>query len=213
MKIGKAAIFDLDGTLIDSMWVWENLLIDFLNERGFKAPSHLLNDVTHMSIVQSSAYVQKYFNLPMTPDEVLKQWRSMVYVSYSEKIKLKPGAKEYLKMLKRQGVKLGIATSCDHTLCEVCMEKNDILDLFDTITYADEVGKGKANPDVYLECLKRLDCSPEDTVLFEDILVALRTGKAMGMRVVAVEDESAMPDRDLLKKEADLYIRDFNELI
>ena len=164
-----------------------------------------------MSIVQSSAYVQKYFNLPMTAEEVLTEWRQMVYSAYAEKITLKPGAKEYLYHLKNQGVKLAIATSCDHALCEVCLRNNEILDLFLTITYSDEVGKGKNFPDIYLECLRRLDCSPEDAILFEDILVALRTGKKIGMEVVAVEDPSATPDHALMKQEADLYIQSFEE--
>ncbi len=212
-NIKQAAIFDLDGTLIDSMWIWENLLVDFLKARNLVAPEHMLNEVTHMSLVQSSAYVQEFFQLPMTPAEVHKEWTDTVYAAYAEKIKLKPGAKEYLHYLKDQGVKLAVATSCDPRLCQACLKQNGVLPLFDVITYADEVGKGKNYPDIYLECLKRLNCSLKDAVLFEDILVALRTGKSIGMRVIIMEDQSAKPDWPLLKKEADRYIQSFHELM
>ncbi|MBQ4145325.1 MAG: HAD family phosphatase [Clostridia bacterium] len=213
MKIKKAAIFDMDGTLIDSMWVWRNLLKDFLRKLNIEAPEHILNEVTHMSIKQSSAYVQEYFNLPMTAEEVRLEWREMVYNAYSENIKLKMGAEEYLRSLKNKGVKLAIATSCDKGLCEICLENNNIDELFDVITYADEVGKGKNFPDIYVECLKRLGCVAEETVLFEDILVAIKTGKKLGMKTVAVQDDSAEPDWDEMKKEADLFIKDFTEII
>lgn len=213
MKIKKAAIFDMDGTLIDSMWVWRNLLKDFLRKLNIEAPEHILNEVTHMSIKQSSAYVQEYFNLPMTAEEVRLEWREMVYNAYSENIKLKMGAEEYLRSLKNKGVKLAIATSCDKGLCEICLENNNIAELFDVITYADEVGKGKNFPDIYVECLKRLGCVAEETVLFEDILVAIKTGKKLGMKTVAVQDDSAEPDWDEMKKEADLFIKDFTEII
>ena len=213
MKIKKAAIFDMDGTLIDSMWVWRNLLKDFLRKLNIEAPEHILNEVTHMSIKQSSAYVQEYFNLPMTAEEVRLEWREMVYNAYSENIKLKMGAEEYLRSLKNKGVKLAVATSCDKGLCEICLENNNIAELFDVITYADEVGKGKNFPDIYVECLKRLGCVAEETVLFEDILVAIKTGKKLGMKTVAVQDDSAEPDWDEMKKEADLFIKDFTEII
>ena len=93
------------------------------------------------------------------------------------------------------------------------MEKNNIAELFDVITYADEVGKGKNFPDIYVECLKRLGCGAEEAVLFEDILVAIRTGKKLGMKTVAVQDDSAEPDWDEMRKEADLFIKDFTEII
>lgn len=213
MSDKRAALFDLDGTLVDSMWVWDRLLIDFLDRHGFETPPHVLNQVAYMSLTQSSAYVRKEFGLSVTPEEIRQEWTDMVYEAYSQKIGLKPGAEEYLHELKEQGVRLGVATSCDRALCEACLKNNGIYDMFDVYTYADEVGKGKSSPDIYLECLRRLDCPAEDSVLFEDILTALRTAKAIGMKVVIVEDASAEPDRAALKAEADLYIRDFRALL
>lgn len=209
----KAALFDLDGTLADSMWVWDRLLIDFLERQGLETPPHILNEVSHMSLTQSSAYIQKEFQLSMTPEEIRKEWTDMVYEAYSKKITLKAGAADYLRDLKEQGVRLAIVTSCDQTLCEVCLKNNGVYSLFDVFTYADQVGKGKSSPDIYLECLRRLNVPAAEAVLFEDILTALRTAKKIGMKVVAVEDERAKADRKQIQYESDYYIRDFRQLL
>lgn len=209
----KAALFDLDGTLVDSMWIWDRLLIDFLASHGLETPQYVLNEVVHMSLTQSSAYIQKLFGLPMTPEEIRQEWTDMVYEAYAQKIRLKPGAEEYLRHLKERGIAMGIVTSCDRTLCEICLKHNGVYDLFDVFTFADDVGKGKNSPDIYLECLRRLGCTADQAVLFEDILTALRTAKKIGMQVVVVEESSAAPDRELLQKEADQYIQNFYELL
>lgn len=209
----KAAIFDLDGTLMDSMWVWDRLLIDFLARHGFETPDYVLQKVVHMTITQSSAYVQQEFELSMTPEEIRDEWMDMVYSSYAHKVRPKPGAKEFLVQLRQRGIQVALATACTRELCEACLHSNGMLELMDSITYADEVGKGKGSPDVYWECLRRLGRMPEETVLFEDILTALRTAKAIGLRVAVVEDKSAAADRRQLKKEADQYILDFRELL
>lgn len=209
----RAAIFDLDGTLVDSMWAWKSLMIDFLDAHGIEAPDHVKSEVAHMSLTQSSAYVQQYFQLSMTPEEIYQEWTDMVYAAYSEKIELKPGAGEYLRVLKNKGILLGLATSCDSILCEACLKRNGIAQLFDAITYADEVGIGKSSPEIYLECLRRLTVKPQETVLFEDIITPLRCGAAIGMYTAAVEDSYAAADREQLMAEADWYIRDYRELL
>lgn len=196
----EIAIFDLDGTLINSMWVWESLLIDFLNKYHLRPSEHLLNEVTHMSLVQSSAFVQKHFNLPQSAEEIHQEWVETAAHAYAEKIELKDGAYEYLLQLKKQGIRLGIATSCDRHLCESCLKNNGIWDYFDAITYADEVGKGKNHPDIYLESLQRLRGDVKKAVLFEDILVAMRTAHSIGLDTVIVQDSSAEPGLGYIKK-------------
>lgn len=208
----KAALFDLDGTLMDSMWVWDRLMIDFLAKHQLPTVPEIMEKVSHMSLVQSSVYVQQEYAMTMTPGEIYNEWMDMVSHAYAEEVSLKPGAKEYLLQLKAQGTRIGLVTACDRTLCTACLRNNGIYELFDTITYVDEVGKGKDTPDIYIESLRRLDCTAEDAVLFEDILTGLRTAKKIGLRVVAVE-ENDQDEIEALKQEADLYIKDFYELI
>ncbi|MEG1441032.1 MAG: HAD family phosphatase [Oscillospiraceae bacterium] len=209
----KAAIFDLDGTLLNSMWIWERLLIDFLADLGYETPPEVLSKVTFMTLKQSSEYVRDEFNLGMTAKEICTMWTNMVYDFYAKKVIPKPGAEEYLKYLKENGIKIGIATACAKDLCEVALKNTGLLKYIDSITYADEVGRGKGSPEVYIESLRRLNETAENSMLYEDILTALRTGKSIGMSVTAVEDDCAKFERNELKNEADLYIKDFLELL
>lgn len=208
----KAALFDLDGTLVDSMWVWDRLMVDFLTKYHLPELPEVMEKVTHMSLVQSSVYVKERYGLSMTPEEILAEWMDMVYHAYAEQIPLKPGAKEYLADLQNRGVHIGLVTACAPELCTACLKNNGIDNMFETITYVDDVGKGKDFPDIYIECLRRLNCEPKDAVLFEDILTGLRTAKKIGLRVVAVEEDNE-EDVETLKQEADFYIKDFYEIL
>lgn len=209
----KAAIFDWDGTLADSMWVWDNLLIDFLAGYGYDTPEKVLHDIAHMTVSQSSAYVKSLYQLPMTAEEICQEWTDMVYDRYAHQVRLKPGAREYLAWLKQNGIKIALATACARELCEACMANNDVRQYMDVVTYADEVGRGKSDPAIYIETLRRLGVTAEETMLFEDILTALQTGKSIGLSVTIVEDASAEKEREFLKQQADRYIRDYYELL
>lgn len=209
----KAAIFDLDGTLADSMRVWDNLLINFLKRYGYETPPDILREVAFMTMVQSSEYICRKFALPINPSEILQEWIDMVHECYAKEVPLKAGAKEFLTQLKANGVKIALATSCDSSLAVPCLKNNGIFDIIDVITYSDEVGCGKQSPEIYLECLRRLCCEAKDAVLFEDILVGMKAAQSIGLKTIIVEDKSAEADRELLKQGADRYILDFTELL
>lgn len=209
----KGFIFDFDGTLVDSMWVWDNLLIDFLRRYNYDTPQKLLEEVAYMSMEQSSAYVCSLYDLPLTPQQIYREWNDMIYDGYAHEIKLKPGVKKYLELLKSKGRKLAVATANTPLLTEACLANNGILELFDVFTYADDVGAGKSDPKIYIETLRRMEMQADEVVLFEDILKALETGKSIGLDVVIAEDEAAYADKEALKASADLYIKSFDELL
>lgn len=206
-------IFDFDGTLVDSMWIWDNLLIDFLNKYGHSTPQRLLDEVAYMSLEQSSKYVCSLYDLPLTPKQVYGEWNNMIYDGYACEIKLKPYADKYLRSLRRDKKTLAIATANSRELTEACLKNNGFDGFFDVYTYADEVGIGKSDPKIYLETLRRMNMRVDDAVLFEDILKALETAKSIGLDVVIAEDKSAGHNREQLKAAADLYISDFGELL
>ena len=206
-------IFDMDGTLVDSMHVWDNLLIDFLAKYGHETPPDLLRDVACMSLLQSSALVSEMYDLGLSAEEIYDEWRSMIYDGYAHSIKPKPGAKEFLERVKKSGASIAMATANSRELTEVCLKNNGMLDYFDVLVFADDVGSGKSSPDIYLKTLAQMGANPESTVLFEDIYEALKTAKKIGLSVVIAEDAASASDRERLKSEADIYIKDFRDLI
>ncbi len=213
-NIIKAAIFDLDGTLINSMGIWRRLLPEFLEARALKAPDNMLSRVAFMTLTQSSQYVADSFpELSMTGKQVKEAWMAIVYGEYAEKIELKSGAADFIKKLKQNNVKIAVATACSKNLAEVCLKNNGIYDMIDTVTYAEDIGCGKDSPRIYLECLNKLGCEAAEAVLFEDILMALKTAGEIGLKTIIVEDESAARDREDLKRSAYKYIKDFTELL
>ncbi len=205
-------IFDMDGTLVDSMHLWDNLLIDFLARYGYETPPDLLRDVACMSLLQSSARVSEMFDLDLSAEDIYSEWLAMIYDGYAHDVKAKPGAKEFVKAARESGKKLAVATANSRELTEVCLKNNGMLEYFDVFVFADDVGSGKSSPDIYLETLRQMGAEPENTVLFEDIYEALRTAKKIGLSVVIAEDAASLSDRPRLKSEADIYIKDFTEL-
>ncbi len=206
----EAVLFDFDGTLADSMWMWDRLLLDFLKNHNLPVDEKILNDVCHMSMTQSAPYVKERYNLSLTAEEIFDIWMEMAYRAYAEEICLKPGAEEYLRKLKKDGVKLAIVTACDPKLLTACLEHNGVCSLFDTIVYTDDVGKGKNFPDIYIEALRRLGTKAEQSMLFEDIPIALKVGKSIGLQTVAVVREKNGSEAETV---GDRCISDFYELL
>lgn len=209
----KAAIFDLDGTLIDSMWVWEQIDKDYLESIGHPIPPNLKDDITHLSLSQTAVYFKKRFNIKDSIDSIISTWSNMAYYQYANNIHLKKGAFEFLSHLKASNIKIGLATSNSIDLLTAVLKNNEIYDFFDTITVSDEVKVGKDNPDIYLLSAKKLGVSPSECIVFEDIPAAVSGAKKANMKVVAILDEYEKNSHPLLKEMADRYIYDYFELL
>lgn len=154
---GKAAIFDLDGTLLDSMGVWDQVDIDFLAKRGIEVPADYMGKVAAMQFRQIAEYTIARFGLPDTPEALMQEWDDMVRVAYSTVVEAKPHAVEYLSYLKRSGAKLAVATSLPPALREPAMKHVGIFDYFDQIVSVDDANNvGKDRPDVFLLAAGRL---------------------------------------------------------
>ena len=209
----KAAIFDLDGTLIDSMWVWEQIDKDYLESIGHPIPPNLKDDITHLSFNQTAVYFKKRFNIKDSIDSIISTWNNMAFYQYANNIHLKKGAFEFLSHLKASNIKIGLATSNSIDLLTAVLKNNEIYDFFDTITVSDEVKVGKDNPDIYLLSAKKLGVSPSECIVFEDIPAAVSGAKKANMKVVAIFDEYEKNSQPLLKEMADRYIYDYFELL
>ena len=209
----KAAIFDLDGTLVDSMWVWAQIDIDYLKQKGYSMPENLRSEIVHLSFSQTAIYFKEKFNLDDSIEKISKDWHDMAFNHYSNNVKLKLGVKDFLNNLKSLKIKIALATSNSIPLLEACLKNNGIYDYFDSITTTDEVSNGKDCPDVYLLAADKLGINPKDCLVFEDILPAIQGAKAANMKVIAVKDDECLDSKEDLLKYADKYIYSFQELL
>lgn len=209
----KAAIFDLDGTLVDSMWMWKAIDIEFLGSFGYGCPDDLQRAIEGMSFSETAVYFKERFSLPMELDEIKDIWVRMSIDKYRYEVPLKPGAKAFLKELRGRGFKLGIATSNGRDMVDAVLGSLKVEPYFDVVTTACEVAAGKPAPDIYLKVSDTLKVNPLQCLVFEDIPAGILAGKRAGMTVCAVEDEFSL---DLTKEKqsmADYYIKDYDELL
>ncbi|MDD6794092.1 MAG: HAD family phosphatase [Clostridiaceae bacterium] len=209
----KAAIFDLDGTLVDSMWIWDKIDTDFLNSYGYDVPLNLKDEINHLSFEGTAHYFKDRFKIKDSIEHILNTWNTMAYDHYSNDVKLKDGVLEFLKYLKSLNIKIALATSNNTLLLEAVLKSNNIYDYFDCITTTAEVKHGKNHPDVYLLTANKLDILAEECIVFEDILEAVQGAKLANMKVVAVADGAAEYQKNDLISIADKYIVSFKELI
>ena len=208
----KAAIFDLDGTLIDSMWVWGKIDEDYFKVRNMDLPPNLKKQIEHLSFDDTAAYFKSNFGILDTIEEIKKEWTDFAYVEYLNNVKLKPGVIEFLSLLKTLNIKIGLATSNSKALLEAVLKANGIYHYFDSITLTDEVSRGKNFPDVYLLAAEKLGVNPEECIVFEDILPAVKGAKAAGMKVVGVYDDFSKEQREDIISHSDMYIIEYHEL-
>lgn len=212
LKQIRGAIFDLDGTLLDSMGVWSEIDQKFLAKRGLAVPPDYMKAVSVLDFSSAAQYTIGRFGLKESPAEIVQEWREMAHHAYAHELMLKPGAAAYLKGLIRQGVRLGIATSGAPELFGPALEHNGVAGLFPVVVTTQEVGSGKTTPAVYLEAARRLGLPPQQCAVFEDLSVGARSARQAGFLTVGVYDRHAGADAELLQREADLYIRSFEEL-
>ncbi len=209
----KGAIFDLDGTLLDSMWVWHEVDRRFLNTRGHEVPTDYMDAINHMTLNETANYTIERFKLSDSPQALIDEWISLAKSAYESEVKLKPNVREYLQRLASRGVSIGIATALSGELAELVLSNCGVLHYFRNITNVSEVSRGKSFPDVYLKSAKKMNLNPSDCVVFEDILQGLTSAKAGGFMTVGVFDSSSMSSIEDIKNVSNIYINDFAELM
>jgi len=209
----EAAIFDLDGTLLDSMGLWEQIDIDFLGKRGIEATKDYIRAVTPLDFAAAAEYTIRRFHLEESAEDIILEWKRMCRDAYEQRIGLKPHAKEYLLALKQSGVKLGVATALTPDLSRLALEHNRIAHLFEAFASRNEVDRGKGFPDVYLLAAQRLGVPPEKCMVFEDILSGISGARAGGFLTCGVFDAwSAHEWKDIMVL-ADLAVQGFGQLL
>lgn len=205
----EAAIFDLDGTLLNSMDVWEQIDISFLKKRNLPVPADYVTEICARSFEEAAQYTIDLFGLSETVTDIIDEWNEMAAYEYAHNVKLLPDTLDYLLRLKSHGIKLAVATGLPKELFLPCLENNSVLDLFDTLCSTDEVLRGKEFPDVFELAAKRLQTAPERCIVFDDVLPAVKSAKQANMIVCAVYDKYSAHHRAEIERLADYYILDF----
>lgn len=209
----KGAIFDLDGTLFDSMGIWKEVDLAFFKNHGMKMPSDYQDKIQDMHFKTMAIYTKERFHLKMSIDDIMDEWCDLCYDKYANDVPLKSGVKEFLELLKENNIKIAFATANTTELSEVCLENNGISEYFDAHAYLHETETDKSDPDVYLLACKRLGLSPNECIVFEDLLAGIKGAVKGGFTVCGVYDKHSRRDTGSIKRIADYYINSFEELL
>lgn len=206
----KFAIFDMDGTLIDSMGYWQRLGREYLTGKGVTGDlTDVLERIKPMTMTESAALFAEEFGLVGTPEELAAEMNGIMETHYRADILLKPGVAEYLAALRADGVRLCVASATAPDLVAACLERLGVLDHFEFLLSCEEVGAGKDKPDVYLAAADRLGAQPGEAAVYEDALYAARTAKQAGFYTVGVFDEAGAAHWDEMTALADEIITDW----
>ena len=208
----QSAIFDMDGTLLDSMPAWNHLGSDLLRRHGIEPAADLDQRLKVLSARQGAALCREEYHLTETVDEIMDEIEAQVDDFYHHEVRAKPGVEKFLSLLKMEGVWMYVATATDRHLAQAALRHAGIDGYFRGLVTSAEVGSGKENPEIFERAMRRLRSNKKDTVVFEDSLHAIRTAKAAGFRVAGVYDASSEAQQEEIRSLADYYIRSFDEM-
>ena len=210
----QSAIFDMDGTLLDSMPTWRELGPSFLQEAGITATPEQLQMLRTMPDREVVPYLREVCGLPWSQEEAINQIVIRMEAFYSSRVHPKPGLEKFLSILKMEGVWMYVATATHRRLTEKALKTAGIDRYFRGIVTSTDAGNHKSeSAEIYEMALRRLQSNKRDTVVFEDALYAIRTAKAAGFRVAGVYDVTQEADQPEIQRLSDYYIRSYEELV
>ncbi len=207
----KGAIFDLDGTLIDSMKEWDNLGANFLKSMGIEVEENFNDKIAHMHTLDASKYIIETYGLDDSAESLVVKLKNHMRRFYEFEFELKEGVFKTLEMFKSKKIKMTIATATERELVELVLKRTGIFDFFDTIFTCDEVGQNKSKPTIYLRALESMNLDKQNVFVFEDTIFGVKTPKKAGFKVVAIEDESSRNFKTEIENLADIYLHSWND--
>lgn len=206
----KGAIFDLDGTILDTMPAWDHLGVDFLKRYQLLPVENMREELKPLGFAETGLYFKKRFDLPQSAEEITNEILEMIADQYRFIAPLKPCVKEYLEWIKNDGIRMCVATATNKELALAALKRLNIAHYFEFIITCDEVGKGKDSPDIYLKAAEKLGLPVKQTAVFEDALHCIVTAKKVGFEVIGVYDESAKTVQNEIMELCDTYLFTYN---
>ena len=207
MKL-KCAIFDFDGTLFDSMFIWDMVGEVYLRSIGKEPKPSMREDIRALSLYQSSCYFKEEYDIDLSVEEIMEGISKTVENFYLNEVQPKTGLIAFLNRMKQQGVATCIATASEHYQIEAALKRCQIEHLFDAIFTCTEVGHGKDEPVIFRRAMEYFDAERSNTIVFEDALHAVETAKKDGFKVAVVFDDSEKRQTKI-QQLGDCYITDF----
>ena len=208
----EAVIFDVDGTLIDSMGVWEEVDRIYLTRHGKPMSEDLQRKLAGLSILQAADYFRNVIGIDDPPEKMLAEWNELAFEQYRHEIQMKPGAAKWLSLIEEKELPMAVATSNTRKLAMTALHAQDIEHYFRVIMTGEDVVKGKPDPFVYQEAARRLGVNPKNCLVFEDIPEGIQAGLSAGMTVCALQDDFSDYQIEEKKKLAHYYINSFEDI-
>lgn len=208
----KACLFDLDGTLIDSMGIWQEIDLEYLSKKNIEIKIDIDKHIAGMSFTETAIFFKNEFKLEDSVKEIMNTWEEMAIEKYSKKIEFKKGAISFLKELKEKNIKIAIATSNGRKIVDTFLKERNLEKYIDKVLTSCDVKNSKPAPDIYLELARIFAVKNEECLVFEDILEGIIAGKSANMITFAVDDAFSKEDEARKRELADYYIYDFMDV-
>lgn len=208
----RGAIFDMDGTLTESMHLWIEIGRRYLEGLGYTVSPEQNREMTKMLLEPMALYMQDQFGLTKSQSQIVDEINKIVEPDYFETVVVKPTVVESLEAMRERGIRMCVATATDRHLTEACLKRNGIDRFFSAVFTCGEEHCNKRTSLIYDKARAHLGTSPEETYIFEDTYVSILGAKQSGCRVVALEDRWSEKKRDLIKEAADVYVERMGDL-
>lgn len=206
-------LFDLDGTLLDSVGVWHQIDLDFLSRRGIPWTPEYDEGVVYTIFPLAAQFTKEYGNLPESPEEIMAEWLNMALEAYAHRIPLKPYVRSFLEQCARKEIPMAIYTSCEPELCQAALDHHNIRSYFSQVIYASQLGMEKRSPAAFSAALERLGVSAAECRFFDDSPVSCAGAKGAGLSVTGVYERIFAEREAEMRALCDHYIYDFSELL